>query len=537
MNRQNALRLTFPGPAPLGAGALKARPGAYQIAEDWNGVYGIPGPREVADLTGIAANFRVYQMLKHADVLFAVTSDGTDTKVYRKETGAWAEKATITGRVPFGPQSAVSFKDVLAIGFVSGAYYYSTNIAGGTYTFVASTKTSNHAAQAWHFCVQSNGLLTSRVAYMVLNEFYVTEDLTNTDGVGINATYIGDTSSTQNYATSICEEPGSPRLLIGMRHALYTIHQEPSYDGIFEKLTEDFPDPPPDAGGQSDRYNFENPQLVAGMVVYPIVGYDCLLWRGAGQPYDRYFAPRWVSDCKLPRADLPINTMVSVAGGAFLLLFMGSKNTSTLKDITYWPGGNAHIAAQFTTNSEMWIGQPTDNGMVWHGVALRVSNPLRYAFWDEDDAFLYMASGDAETVNLQMTRCTFPVDNPLNHPATLNNGGWKVEYGALDFGDEWTTKRWEHFSTRTLGLASTVPSLTVEYKVTPEDDTAAFQSFTTFTDGPRGRMGEEFPQEVAGETLHIRLSGTGTGNTYTELLSWEIRAQLAPDQDQAPRRR
>ena len=350
-DRQSApLRYIVPGPGfPLGAGALSARPGAYQIAEDWDGRFGIPGPREVADLTGIAAGYRVVKILKSVDINIAVTTNGTDTKVYRKET-TWVVRATISTRVA---TDAVAFKGVLAVALgSSNPYQFATDSGAGALTFAASTKTSNNASKANYFLVQSNGLLTPRVIYCTNpNEVYYTEDLTDSDAAGVNASYIGDNASAQNAFSSIAEEPGTGRVLFGMRHALYTLHSEPGYEGVWERLTENFPDPIADAGGQSDRLNFEAPVLVNGVLYYPVVGYDILAWYGASTPYDRFIAPRWVNDCKLPRMDLPVNCLASAGG--YLLAFLGSKNTATLKDVTYFPGGSAHLAATFTVNSEM----------------------------------------------------------------------------------------------------------------------------------------------------------------------------------------
>ena len=128
MNRPRALApwvVVGVGGWPLGAGALKARPGAYQIASNWDGRFGCPGPREVADLTGIASGYRVVKMLKHADTDVVIATNGTSTRVYRKET-TWVTKVD---QLDGGAQNqdltgvatdAVSFKNVLAIAFGEG---------------------------------------------------------------------------------------------------------------------------------------------------------------------------------------------------------------------------------------------------------------------------------------------------------------------------------------------------------------------------------------------------------------------------------
>lgn len=539
MNRRDALRVIIGGAASFlgGAGAQTYRPGFYQIATNWDGRYGIPGPREVVDLTGIAAGFRVYQMLKHADTNVAITSDGTDTKVYRLET-TWVEKATITARVPTGDGCAVSFKAVLAIAFGSAnAYQFTTGTGAGAWTFTASTKTSGTSARANYFLAQTNGLLVPRVVYVRNpNEVYYTEDLSNGDATGVNPTYIGDNSADQQAFRSIAEEPRTGRVLYGMRHALFTLDA----DGVAEKLTEDFADPILDAGGQSDRLNFEGPVLVAGRLYYPVEGYDILEWDGSGT-YNRYMAPRWLNR-NLPRLSLPINALASAGG--YLIAFLGSKNTGTLKAVTYAPGGSAHLANSFTTASEMWVGAYVEGRFVWHGILLLCTDPLRYAWFDEDTAYLYLASGDSEAADAQMRRCLFYTDNPDTRPTsgtiTLATGTWQLEVGAIDFGDEWALKRAEHIRLNTLGLASATPSLEPEYKISDDNITTAFESgFAPFTSNEIARLGERFPDGSVFHKLHLRFVGVGNAasNLYAKLLGAEVRATSAVEQEQEALRR
>ena len=72
----------------------------------------------------------------------------------------------------------------------------------------------------------------------------------------------------------------------------------------------------------------------------------------------------------------------------------------------------------------------------------------------------------------------------------------------------------------------------------PDYLTTAFESeFVTWTDEPVAEQGEQFPEETIGYQLDLRFVMTGTGNTYAVLLGAEVRASLAGDVDQAPRRR
>ncbi len=538
-DRSQQFRLTFPLTRfPMGCGLMDARPGGYQLASNFDGRYGIPGPREVADLTGIAANFRVYQILKHADTNVAITSDGTDTKVYRVET-TWVLKATISTRVPTGPQCAVSFKGILAIGFTGGnPYQYTPDVGAGAWTFTASTKTAGNAEQATCFLKQTTGVPAPKVVYALSpNEIYYTFDLTNTDGVGTNPTYIDDTSSTQNYVTSIAEEPGTGRILVGMRHALYTILQEPPNEGVVIKLTEDFPDGILDATGQSDRKNFEGPVLLGGAVYYPVQGYDILVWR-AGTGYDLQGAPRHISGVKLPRMDLPINALVRA--GPFLVAFLGTKTPNSVKSLTNHPLTTATLAGTLSSTSDMYVGVPTSEGIVWHGILLECTNPLRYAYFDEDDGYLTMASGDAELINVQTTRCLFTIDNPsfrsIGSAVILNTGTWKLEFGAIDMGDAWTSKRWDSVQINAIGVSN--GSLEVEYVVLPDYLASAFETdFATFTTSASAFQGAAFPDETVGTRMHLRLVGTGGSDVYVVPLSMHLRTAPAPDRDELPARR
>ncbi len=533
------------GGFPRGAGALTLTEGAYSLGLDWDGRYSIPGPREVADLTGIASGYRVYQMLRHGDVPYCITGNLTDTRVYRLET-TWVLRATISSRTPSGPQCAISFNNILAIGFTGGnAYQYTADITAVAHTFIASTKTAVNSKQATCFLQQDNGVATPRVTYGVQNQIYSTFDLTNTDATGTNPTYIGDTAVLQNTITSLAEEPGTGRILIGMRRALYTVHTEPGHEGSVEKLTEDFPDPVLDAGGQSDRQNFEEPATVGGVIYYPISGYGLLGWgvQGAnGASYSVYMAPRDVNNGAIPRMVLPINALVAAGHGSFLVLFLGSKNTATLKDVTYYPGGNASIGGQFTTASEMWIGDPSSGSLVWHGVVLQCTNPLRGAWFNEDDNYLYMFSGGSESADQQMTRCLFPLVNPINQMVSsavvLNAGTWQMEPGAITMGDDYAFKAPIGIAVQTLGLASATPSLEVEYKVTDDYDTSAFNSeLVTFVSSEVALEGVRFPDDTLYRKLYLRFVGVGTGNSYALFRKADIWSADRSDANAFPRRR
>ncbi len=545
---------------PLGAGALKATQGQCQIAIDFDTEFGIPGPRELDDATGIASGYRVIKILKHADTNVAITTNGTSTRVYRLESDVWVSKVD---QLDGGAQNqdltgvavdAVSFKDVLAVALGSAtAYVYTsaTTTAGAqTWDFTTSTKTLVLAKRAQYFLKQHDGLITSRVLYVVNpNQIYFTDDLTNTDTTGVLPYFIGDTSATSAFFTSLLEEPGTGRVLFGMRHQLFWMHFEPAYDGIWESLTEFFDDPVLEADtgtagayNTGNRMNFENPAVINGVVYYPIQGRDILAWYGPGRKHSRYMAPRYIGGTsqprRLPRLDLPINAMTAANG--YLYLFMGSELTATVKDISNMPGGNSRLVNQFSNFSEMWKGIPNDDGstITWHGVQLVCTNLLRYAWFDEDAPLMYMASKDSESANHQQKRTLVPLSRPdtwfgLN-AIVLNAGTGQFEPGPIDLGDAFTNKRWELVRLNSLMAAST--TIEVEFAMQTDWITTAFNSdFVTYTDEDRAFQGDRFPEGTSvSPTLNLRFKITGSSNTYAIPIQADVWSSWAQDATQLP---
>lgn len=535
-----------------GAGFEFHKPGGYLVGSNFDGSYGygMPGPREVADLTGIAANFRVVKILLHADTQVAITTDGTTTRVYRQET-TWVTKVD---QLDGGAQSedltgvatdAVSFKGVLAIALASAvglgksanSYVFTTatTATGQTWDFTTSTKTGdgNGAATATFFLVQMNGLVAGRVVYVTNpNKVYFTEDLTNTDATGSTASTIGDTQTAQNWFTSLSEDDQGS-VLMGMRHALFSL----ASDGTVQKLSADFPDPVADAGGQSDRGNFEAYAIVDGRHYYSL-GYEI------GEYYhgqwNLYMAPK-VQCPTVPRAHLPINALVAVNG--WLYAALGSKSTSTLKGVAHAAYGTASLANVFTTASELWkaryIEDPTtgQTRWVWHGVLLECTNPLRYMWYDENTNYLYLSSGDAESANVQMTRALIMPDNPLYHLSSsaivLATGTWQVEMGLIDYGNPALVKEARLISAHTHGLASTTPSLEIEYTAASTYDNTAFNSaFVTYTTNATAETGTAFTAGTTFRTLGLRFKGVGDSgnNLYAILRDAVLKCEDVPDE-------
>lgn len=520
-----------------GCGAFYFQPGTYAICLNGDCRYGwlMPGPREEADLTGIAAGYRVKKIIKHGDVNFALTYNGTNTRIYRVESGAWAQKLEVTSNEGF---DIVSFKDVVAVGFNTSTGYRFSSDDGGTWS--TSTKTSGNASKAKYFVVQTTGLTTPRVAYAVdPNELYFTEDLTNGDPSGSTDTKVGDNASDQQKITSLTEDVDG-RILAGTRHVLYRL--DPDENGLLSLVTAVsrwYPDPPADAGGQGDRDNFEQYAKIDDRIWYNVAGYELVEYHN-GRIRNENLAPWRTSERAIPRMQLPINAVTQAHG--WVLVAVGSKNTSTLKAVTHAPAGGQLTQNTFGTTSDIYAGRyqedPPGSGQirfVWHGILLVTTDPLRFMWLDEDDSYLYLASGDSESVNAQMLRCRFPADNPLyrlySSAIVLNTGTVTLELGRIDFDDPDMVKILRSFRAHTLGLASTTPSLHIEYR--PE---AAYDTSTAYTDlgtdptyvtNASAETGTSFPASKTFRTMWMRfeMKGNSGSNLYGVLIDAELTAE------------
>ena len=509
-----------------GCGHFDHVDGGYSVGTNVNTMYGsaIPGPLESVDRTGIAAGFRVIKKVRHNDVPCLATTDSTDTKIYRLESAVWALKATFSANATDVCTDMVSFTDAagnstLIIFFGSAqAFEYSTNDGTGftTSIFAGNAKYGNFGL------VQSTGLPAPRCLYAVNPNMLFYSANMAVGGSPTTSTPIDTASATDNYFTSL-EQDDTGETLIGMRRALWTL----ASDGIVNKLTRDFEDSQGDADGQSDRRNFENPQSIEGRIYYPIHGYNIMEYYH-GQITET-IAPRY-TDGRLngiPRLDLPINAMVSANG--WLVVALGSKNTGTLRDMTHAMGGTVLLQNTFATTSELYAGRyETDAGgktaWVWHGSFLTCTDPLRYMWFDEDDEYLYLASGDAQSSNSQQERCYFFADNPLlrltGSAVVLTDGTATIETGRImgdDMDSEYVNLRFHaHRNYRTDGANALL--LRLYLRNAPGRDTAAaYETVATWNEAQGAIQAEEgfaFPSSrtfLCEEWLKFELSGGGTG--------------------------
>lgn len=457
--------------------------------------YLMPGPSIALDMTGIAANFRVVWQCKHNDVNFVATTDGTDSKIYREESSLWALKETVAAAVATWIGSFHDGTDsIVAVGYgKDDAFRFSVN-DGTSWTASTLTGTKKNITYAY---VQQDGLVP-RVVYCVdPDEVYFANSLDNSATVS-TAENVGSGNTADDYFTSIIPDDQG-NLMIGKRHVLYRRMVLSDDSVVYQVVSPYYDDNQGDAGGQSDRRNFENPVNLDGRLFYPVNGYTLGMWyqgqwRSGLEP--REAGPR------IPRLDLPINALARA--GRWLVLAIGSKNTATLKTITSnAPGGTALLQNTFATVSDIYLGQivggPSGESIRWHGLILQTASPLRYMWFDEDDSYLYMASGDAESADLSQRRALVYTDDPLyrySGAVLLNTGVVTAETPRVRLGGRWLLR---HASARTVGLYDEVGTnddvtLALGYRNEPgRDVTSAFKTLTTWKTDAKSARGQSFP--------------------------------------------
>lgn len=476
--------------------------------------YLMPGPREVADMTGIAANFRVVAFTKHNDVNMIATTDGTDTKVYREESSAWVEKLEVLAAVA-EPDALVSFHDgtdsIIAVGLgTADAFRYSTNDGTG-WTTSTLTGTAKNMTRAY---AQQDGA-TPRVVYCVdPDEVYFANSLDNSATVS-TAENVGSASTSDDNFTSIAPD-NEGNLMFGKRHYLFRRRELSDNSIFYEIVTPFYDDPPGDAGGQSDRDNFEHPIDMAGRLIYPVNGYTLGIWY-AGR-WDANIEPQQAGP-KIPRLVLPINAMARA--GKWLLLAIGDGNASSTKTVTGKPGGSNLEQNTFGNTSYLYAAEVVSDGnrdlLKWHGSLLTCTDLLRMMWFDEDDSYLFFASGAAELINVQQTRALFFVDDPQAHGATvtLNNGTVTAEFGRLDLPGKNLLR---HVSVpKVMGLSANV-TVAIGYRNEPgRQTTGAYKTHATYTGVEGAARGTVFPTSRTFEELWLRCVLTGNSNSYAQV--------------------
>jgi hypothetical protein len=512
----------------LGHFSLDAEPRGYLIGTNvdtrWEGVV-IPGPREEADMTGIASGYRVRQRIMHGGVNWVLTDNGTNTKVYRVETGAWVEKLNVNSTIG---TCMVSFKDVIAVGLGNAvAYQYSSN--DGT-AWTASSKATNSKYMNRVTIVQP-ARDAAKVAYCVNpNLLYFTEDLTNTSESTTSST-VGDNDNDE--FNSIISDDNAA-LYMGKRNYLYTIASDGSVwavDGPRRYFATS-------EAGAAGLANYEAPIKIEGRLYFPYEDSNILELNPHTGAKHEHMEPAAFGP-QVPRLQLPLNAMTEVAG--WLVIAIGSASTSTIRSGAVAPGSTALLANTFATTSELYFGKYVNLGgdegerWVWHGSMLTCTDLLGHMWYDDDSDFLYLASSASESVNLQQVRCFVPPINPLFKQTSsivkLNTGTWTLETGLFQAGESnvHITKTWRTAKVTTRGLASTTPSLAVKYRVADDDTSTAYSTLATYTTPALARTGTSFPASTSGHGVRFQFVGVGNASDiYAQLYRAEMEFLLYP---------
>ena len=114
----------------------------------------------------------------------------------------------------------------------------------------------------------------------------------------------------------------------------------------------------------------------------------------------------------------------------------------------------------------------------------------------------------------------------------------QVELLGIDLGLPFYVKQVDYITMRTTGLG--VPSIEVEYKITGDHDTGAFQSsFQTYTLNVAALKGNEFPANSTFYTMDLRFVeiGDASNNVYGILFDAELSlSQIAGQNTDRPAR-
>jgi hypothetical protein len=443
-------------------GYEKYTPGGYTFGThvDTRAGYAITGPRLADDISTLAGGYAVRYRVVHNGVNWVAASDGTNTKVYRVETGAWAVKLTVASAVC---TDLFSFTDasgnvaiVVALGS-STAFRYSLD-NGSTWVTSTLTGSKKYIEKA---LVQTNGLLSARVAYVVNpNTLYFGSGIINGSTIDTGST-VGDANSTDDAFTSLAEADGL--LLIGKLRALYTI----TTAGVVSLLAGPYPLASTDAGAASTSYmirrNFEYPvKGLDGSVYYPVTGYKVF----------RYYQGTW-SDISpgrygpnVPNLNLPVTALTYAHG--YLLVALGSEKVETIRTQSYSPSGGVDVTAAGSLPSADNIStcyvfagreEATPNGLdfVWHGSLLRpsYSNPanlyIQFMWFDASASAVNIAITDGYSFRFYWEPSAPAAVVPTTYSSYPTNYGLTLELGMMDgrtpFLPKTGTMRW-----RTTGL-------------------------------------------------------------------------------------
>ncbi len=512
-----------------GLGAWLHVDDGYAIGTNLDSRFGdaLPGPLEVADMTGVAAGFYTVSRCTHNGVNIKVTTNGADTKVYRQVGGAWvlpSAASTFAGAVATY-NGVLSFHDgtnATLIVFLGATTAFQYTVDDGA-TWTASNRAGN--SKYGNFgATQQNGRTSTQVFYVRNpNQVYTSSSMVNGGAAADTGATIGD-SSAQTYFTSVVEDTFGV-MLCGMRNGMWSLD---SAGNVF-RVSRFVEDPPADAGGTGDRRNFEAYAILGGRVYYIVSGYE--VWEYYNGNWNENAAPWHQAErngCEIPRAHLPLNAITTCGG--WLVLAMGLKDT-TKRNFSFSPGGTTLLQNTIVASSELYVGAPRavqgGTEIVWHGSLMTCTDSLRYMWFDAATGYLYLSSGDTELINVQEKRCIFSISYPLTTASgsivTLNSGAVTIESGVIsgDYPFDMVTP------VNIKAVVRGAVSLAIKHRFVPDSDTTtAYSTLETFASGARAMYGTRFPRTLSFQTGRVQFVISGNGSTYGVLRSVEL--NLAP---------
>ena len=494
------------------------------------------GLLEEADATGIASGYRVIKKdrVSSSGTEYSVicTTNGTGTKMYHKTAAAssWTDftPAAGTPQTDFGANVATDMvvlfsdfldKDAVIVGFgTTKEWYYSEGV--GT-TWVKNGLAAERSEFMTKAYIQETGLATARMIYAVSPAASLTmtgtEVYTVTD---VNGTPTGKTTiapGLSDYVTSIAENDLGD-IFIGTRNKLYSFDE----NGLPVVVAGPFADPPTDAGGQSDRRNFEAyVQLPDSSMLYVVEGYSIIRVRSAADPITERMpdvGPRSRVDVEggIPRLELPVSA-IARAGDWVICALTADTSKFTLAN---QPGGTTLLQNTLTNAvSELYVGKLVNGELVWWGSELTCTDRLRYMWYEAANNYLYLCSGDSESVNVQQKRCYFFLTDPygrlISSAIKLSAGTPIIEFPPFDIGGEYEPKGGGLITIDAQSLTSTT-TCTVAIRPQPDYDTSStFTTLAVFSSAAVAERGVHVGRSVTFDKLRVKVTlGAGSGTAF-----------------------
>lgn len=517
--------------------------GRYTITTNATTRFGFmtAGLLEEADHSGIDAGYYTLKQIKYVsydgtEYQIRLTTNGSATRIYHRANGltAWTNfskaiapftTAVATDVVSF--YSAEAASAILIVGFgTSGVWQFTRALAAGSWT----NNEQGAASRAEYMTkahVQETGLSQARLVWAVSPspsvadmkgvELYTVTDVTISTDIPTGP--VAETGPTTiapfggDYVTSITENDLGD-LFVGTRNRLYGFDDA----GLPVVVAGPFADPPTDAGGTSDRRNFETyAQLPDSSLLYVVEGYDLVRVRSAADPQtvrEQRYAPRSSVDTPggLPRVNLPISAVVRAGEWVVCAL---TANTASIT-LANQPGGTALLQNAITNGvSEIYVGKLVDDRLVWWGSELATFDRLRYLYYDAYDSYLWLYGGDDNAAR----RCKFFLDDPYTRlvggSIKLSAGTPSVEFAPLDIDGEYQPKGAGLITIDAQSLTST-STCTVAIRPQPDYDTStAFTTLAVYSSAAIAERGTHVGRSTTFDRLRVRVTlGTGSGTAF-----------------------